>query len=70
MDEIKIKDEGSTVLESTIIGAIFCHVARRIHMGQLRPAMTCGSQKWKGARPSLIISPVIIISDVAFRASE
>lgn len=36
------------------IGIIFCQVARIRHCGQLRLAITFGSQKWQGAAPILI----------------
>lgn len=38
-------------------GNSFCHVARIIHKGHDRPAMTFGNQRWAGAAPNLIIRP-------------
>lgn len=37
-------------------GAIFCHVAKIKHEGQDNPAITAGSQKWRGKAPSFSIS--------------
>ena len=36
-----------------VMGAIFCHVAKIRHKGQLRAAIIGGSQKWQGAMPIL-----------------
>lgn len=35
-------------------GAIFCHVARIIHLVHEILDIICGSQKWKGAAPILM----------------
>lgn len=37
-------------------GAIFCHLRIRADLNQLKPSTTCGTQRWKGAAPSLIKS--------------
>ena len=42
-------------------GANFCHVAKSRQDSQDKPAITLGSQKWKGNIPSLINSPAIRI---------
>lgn len=48
--------------EIIIIGAIFCHVVRRIHEGHLKVDITCGNQKWNGAAPILINNLISIRS--------
>lgn len=40
--------------EIIIKGAIFCHVIKIIFLFQLRPSITLGNQKWKGATPLFI----------------
>lgn len=37
-------------------GAIFCHVNSRRPLRIGIPCVTSGTQKWKGAKPSFIIS--------------
>lgn len=41
-------------------GATFCQVAKTIQESQGSPAITPGSQKWKGKRPILVKSPETI----------
>ena len=38
-------------------GKSFCHVERIRQSGHLRPAITFGNQKWRGAAPNFSISP-------------
>jgi hypothetical protein len=47
------------------MGISFCHVARIRHIGHEIEFITDGNQKWNGARPSLTISPSIMITDKA-----
>jgi len=39
------------------MGKSFCQVDRIRHIGQDRPDITFGNQKWAGAAPALIIRP-------------
>lgn len=51
-------------------GIIFCQVARTRHWGQLRLAITLGSQKWHGAAPALIKILNIKRAGVAWEGSK
>lgn len=39
-------------------GNSFCHVVRRRQIGQVKPVITLGNQKCRGAAPALIINPI------------
>lgn len=41
--------------DNKTIGAIFCHVIKIKLLIQLKPSITFGNQKWKGATPLFII---------------
>lgn len=41
-------------------GAIFCHVRRRRADFRFTPWVTSGTQKWKGAIPSFMVSAIVI----------
>jgi len=57
---IRIKILNFEINDSRIIGVIFCHVIIIIHLGQVRPSITLGSQKWRGAAPIFNINAPII----------
>ena len=55
--------------ERSTIGAIFCHVIKIILLIQLKPSITIGNQKWKGAIPVFIIkedAKIILIFELKF----
>lgn len=55
--------------DNKIIGAIFCHVIKIILLIQLKPSITIGNQKWKGAIPIFIIkeeAKIMLILELKF----
>lgn len=48
------------------IGASFCHVRRSIPVISEMPCVTSGTQKWKGAIPSFIVSAMVVVREISW----
>lgn len=63
---LKVNSDDWEMYEIRVIGANFCQVIKINLFNHLKPSITLGNQKWKGAAPLFIKSDEIIIHKVSF----